>query len=96
MGSHTFMVLVISLIVCCHVPVPPRTARVPVLREADFTSSVVQERSGLQSMLNRCNFSSAQSGFLVLGGFFLVAGIISGPSTSVNCMKNKTYRNIYI
>lgn len=42
-GSHTYG-FGHFFKVSCHVPAPPRTARVPVLREADDTSSVVQEK----------------------------------------------------
>lgn len=98
-GSHNFYGFGHFSNVSCHVLVLPRTARLSVLKENGFRCSEVQEKRVLQSMLNRGNSSCMQSGFwflVVFVFFFLVAGMISGPSTLVNCMKNKTYRNVYI
>lgn len=71
--------------VSCHVPVPTRTARLPVLREADFTSLVVQERSLLQPNVTLSVYSL---GFVFwFFWIFFVAGMTPGPRTLVNCIK---------
>lgn len=71
-GSHNFYGFGHFSNVSCHVAVLPRTARLAVLRENGFRCSAVQEKSVLQSMLNRGNSSCMQSGFwfLVVGAFF--------------------------
>ena len=69
----------------CHVPVPPRTAKLPVRREADFLQAQLQ--STLSTAVNTSS-SCAQSVFCL--GFFFGGRDDLGPSTLVNCVRNKT------
>lgn len=73
-GSHNFYGFGHFSNVSCHVLVLPRTARLSVLRENGFRWSEVQEKSVLQSMLNRGNSSCMQSGFWFWVGLLFFFG----------------------